>query len=122
MNKATLKSLGIFFVIASVWGGCGDAAATSSCATPDNNSTITTCYYDLTASPSSTQSLTSAVLDSGIFRVPAPDGNLGDTVVGTGVFQPFVRIQETANGSALKSNGIESGFNTAGTVKNLLDD
>jgi len=45
------------------------------------------------------------------------------------VLDPFVRIQETANGSALKSNGIESGFNTGASVKNtgvnagtLLDD
>lgn len=88
----------------------------TSCATPDYNTpTITTCFFDLTASPSSSQTPASAVLDGGIFRVPAQNGDLGHgTIVGTGVFQPFVRIQETANGSTLKSNGIEAGFNTDG--------
>jgi hypothetical protein len=33
---------------------------------------------------------------------------------GTGVLQPFVRIQERSNGSTLGLNGIESGYNTEG--------
>lgn len=101
----------------------GSAMAVSSCSTPDTNVTITTCYYDLTGSPSSTQAPASAVLNGGVFRVPAENGDLGKgTIVGTGVLQPFLRIQETANGSTLKSNGIEAGFNTDASVKNLLDD
>lgn len=89
--------------------------AASSCATPDANSpTITTCYFDLTASPSSTAPPASAVLNGGLFRVPAQDGALGHGfIVGTGVFQPFVRIQEPGNGNPA-SNGIQSGYNTDG--------
>ena len=91
------------------------AAVSTSCATPDGNLTVTTCFFDLTGSPSSTQAPASAVLNGGIFRVPAQDGDLGHgTIVGTGVFQPFVRIQERGNGSDLKSNGIETGYNTDG--------
>lgn len=93
----------------------GGGWAASSCATPDSNATITTCFFDLTASPSTTQTPSSAVLNGGIFRVPGANGDLGfGTIVGTGVFQPFVRIQEQANGS-FKMNGIESGFNTSGS-------
>ena len=91
------------------------SAPYSSCATPDSNTPITTCFFDLTASPSSTQTPQSAVLNGGIFRVPAQNGDLGHgTIVGTGVFQPFVRIQERGNGSSLHSNNIQSGFNTDG--------
>lgn len=110
--------------LACLWQA-GRANAGSSCATPDTNSPISTCYFDLTASPSSTQAPASAVLNGGIFQVPGSNS----PVVGTGVLNPFVRIQETANGSTLKSNGIESGFNTGAAVKNtgvktgtLLDD
>ncbi len=96
-------------------GEAGAASVATSCATPDNNTpTITTCFFDLTASPSSTQAPASAVLDGGIFRVPAQDGALGQGfIVGTGVFQPFVRIQEPGNGNSV-SNGIEAGYNTDG--------
>ena len=94
----------------------GAAAVSTSCATPDANTpVITTCFFDLTASPSSTESPKSAVLNGGMFRVPAKDGELGKGfIVGTGVFQPFVRIQERGNGSDLHSNGIETGYNTDG--------
>lgn len=101
-------------IITAGFAFSGGVHAASSCLTPDNNVTITTCFYDLTASPSTTQSPASAVLDGGIFRVPTQNGDLGlGTIVGTGVFQPFVRIQEQANGS-FTENGIESGFNTSG--------
>lgn len=98
---------------------CGMAGAvapgpSTSCATPDTNTPITTCFFDLTASPSDTQTPATAVLNGGIFRVPGQDGPLGHgTIVGTGVFQPFVRIQEPGNGNQA-SNGIESGYNTDG--------
>ena len=96
-------------------GGGWAASVSTSCDTPDVNATITTCFFDLTASPSTTQTPSSAVLSGGIFRVPGANGDLGfGTIVGTGVFQPFVRIQEQANGS-FKMNGIESGFNTSGS-------
>ena len=112
MNRKLRLLGGIAAVGASLWLS-GEAGAASSCATPDNNSTITTCFFDLTGSPSSTQTPSSAVLNDGIFRVPGANGDLGHgTIVGTGVFQPFVRIQETANGN---SNGIEKGFNTDGS-------
>src|SRR5262249_25142439 len=88
----------------------------TSCATPDANAPITTCFFDLTASPSSPQPPASALLNGGIFRVPAQtDDPLGKGfIVGTGVFNPFVRIQERGNGADLKSNGIETGYNTDG--------
>src|SRR5580765_1840124 len=89
-------------------------ADSSSCATPDTNATITTCYFDLTASPSASNTTPSAVLNGGIFNVPAQDGDLGKGfIVGTGVFQPFVRIQEPGNGNHA-SDGIEAGYNTDG--------
>jgi len=96
-------------------GAASAATSTSSCATPDNSpSGPTTCYFDLTASPSSTQLPASAVLNGGLFRVPAYDGELGHGfIVGTGVFQPFVRIQERGNGNN-NSNGVEAGYNTDG--------
>lgn len=94
----------------------------TSCATPDTynpnapvtqTNSLTTCFFDLTGSPSSTQTPASAVLNGGIFRVPpTPEGAYGTgTIVGTGVFQPFVRIQDRGNAG---SNGvnIEAGFNT----------
>ena len=104
--------------LAAVWallGLCGAAMAASSCATPDPNTpTISTCFFDLTASPSSTAAPASAVLNGGIFQVPGPNDPLGQGfIVGTGVFQPFVRIQEQGNGNAA-SNGVETGFNTDG--------
>ncbi len=125
MRILNTKVLAALVGTASWLVATGPAGAISSCATPDGNPVggITTCYYDLTASPSSSQTPTSAVLNGGMFRTPAVDGDLGKGfIVGTGVFQPFVRIQETANGSTLKSNGIEAGFNTDASIKNLLDD
>lgn len=95
----------------------------SSCSTPDtydptkpitSTNKLTTCFFDLTGSPSSTQTPASAVLNGGIFRVPGQTGDLGlGTIVGTGVFQPFVRIQDQGNAG---SNGIniEGGYNTDG--------
>jgi len=87
----------------------------SSCATPDPNTpSITTCFFDLTASPSTTAVPASAVLNGGIFQVPGPNDPLGQGfITGTGVFNPFVRIQESGNGNAA-SNGVETGFNTDG--------
>jgi PEP-CTERM motif len=103
--------IAVLFMAGPVQAASGPS---TSCATPDPNATITTCFFDLTGSPSSTQTPSSAVLNGGMFRVPAHDGALGQgTIVGTGVFQPFVRIQEPGNGN-LVSNGIESGFNTDG--------
>lgn len=125
MRNVKLKVLlGVLMGFSGMWIG-ESAVAGSSCATPDSNppGSITTCYYDLTAAPSSTQDPAAVVLNGGIFRTPDAIGGLGKgTIVGTGVFQPFVRIQETANGSTLKSNGIEAGFNTDAPIKNLLDD
>lgn len=94
----------------------------TSCATPDNydpnapvtqTNSLTTCFFDLTGSPSSTQTPASAVLNGGIFRVPpTPEGAYGTgTIVGTGVFQPFVRIQDRGNAGGNGIN-IEAGFNT----------
>ncbi|HVK56240.1 MAG TPA: hypothetical protein VM532_14585 [Burkholderiales bacterium] len=111
----TINSCRLLGSLAAVIAGFGfslPANAVSSCTTPDASVTITTCFFDLTAAPSTTQSPTSAVLNGGIFRVPAIDSELGQGfIVGTGVFQPFLRIQEQGNGSA---DGIESGFNTDG--------
>ena len=107
----------IFAASAFSLSGAADAAPSgppTSCATPDSSSSITTCFFDLTASPSDTQTPASAVLNGGLFRVPAQDGDLGQGfIVGTGVFQPFVRIQEPGNGNSV-SNGIEAGYNTDG--------
>jgi hypothetical protein len=118
--------ISIIVALAGLWQvGAANATTTSSCATPDSNTSITTCYYDLTTPGSNTASPTSAVLNGGVFQVPGTNA----PVVGTGVLNPFVRIQETANGSTLKSNGVEAGFNTSAAVMNsgintgtLLDD
>lgn len=107
------------------------AANASACDTPDLSTTVpstSTCYFDLTQSPSSTAPA-QALLNGGIFRVPDASGSFGGSpVVGTGVLNPFVRIQEPASGGP-QSNGIEAGFNTSADVKNtgaaagtLLDD
>ena len=92
----------------------------SSCALPDNNVVSpTTCYIDLTTSPSSSGVPVGspAVLNGGIFSTPDIANSLGKgTIVGTGVFQPFVRIQEGGTGSG---NGVEQGFNTNGTGRYL---
>lgn len=87
-----------------------DAFGASSCVTPDSGTPVTTCYFDLTSAPSTTQSPASAVLNGGMFRVPSPGDDLGGAVVGTGVFQPFLRIQ---------ANGVEAGFNTDGSGRQL---
>jgi len=119
MKNHSIAWVGRILVAAIAWLVVGVASAaqgpSTSCATPDNNNpSITTCFFDLTASPSSTQAPASAVLNSGMFRVPAVDGPLGEGyIVGTGVFQPFVRIQESGNGNKA-SNGVETGFNTDG--------
>ena len=110
----------------------GPAGAVSSCQTPDDNSTISTCYFDLTgAPPSSTDPLASAnapapaVLNGGIFSVPAGGVIAGSPIVGTGVLDPFVRIQG-ANGA--HATGVEAGYNTGDSVHindvgvNLLQD
>lgn len=111
----------------------GTAGATSSCQTPDTNATISTCYFDLTQSPSSTDptasTVTPAVLNGGIFSVPDSSGTFSTTntpIVGTGVLNPFVRIQG-ANGA--HATGVEAGYNTGDSVHtndpspvNLLDD
>src|SRR6185295_17129371 len=93
----------------------GAAAGASSCVPPAGKSTITSCFLDLTGSPSSTRAPQSAVLNGGIFRVPAQNEAVAQGAFdGTGVLQPFVRIQERSNGSTLGLNGIESGYNTEG--------
>src|SRR5438552_2267735 len=98
-------------------GVVADSRAASSCSTPDLGPSITTCYFDLTSAPSTTQTPVSAVLNGGIFRVPDPNSDLGQgTIVGTGVFQPFLRVQEQGNGQA---DGSESGFNTDANVSVL---
>ena len=122
LNKRALASTVV--VLAWLWQA-GVVHAASSCLTPDSNSTISTCYFDLTQSPSSTQNPPSAVLNGGLFQVPDSSGSFGgSSIVGTGVLNPFVRIQESANGSWKDSNGIEAGFNTSADVKrtSLLDD
>jgi hypothetical protein len=108
-----------------------EAANAGDCSTPDTNATITTCYFDLTQSPSSTDpaasTVTPAVLNGGIFSVPDSSGTFSSTpIVGTGVLNPFVRIQG-ANGA--HATGVEAGYNTGDSVHtndpspvNLLDD
>jgi hypothetical protein len=107
-----MKTRALIIIVSVLWlcnSGVVNALSTS-CATPDTSSTITTCFFDLTASPSSTEPPASAVLNGGVFRTPAQDASLGHGyIVGTGVFQPFVRIQETGNG-----NNISAGHNTDG--------
>jgi hypothetical protein len=143
MVKVTQSTWGVTWLVALALGaaGAGQAGATggghsggsaggpaSSCLTPDSGTPITTCYFDLTALPSSTQTPASTVLNGGLFRVP-----FSGLPVGTGVFQPFVRIQGPASGShgdddddrsghgsSSGSGGVESGFNTDANVR-LLD-
>lgn len=115
--------------VAAFVGMNWNLAVASDCSTPDSNSPISTCYFDLTTSPSSTDPAASTVspvlLNGGIFQVP---GQSNQNIVGTGVLNPFVRIQEQANGTQWKkgtpADGVESGFNTSAKVKrtSLLDD
>src|SRR5262245_59463116 len=86
------KMRGLLAIVALAAGmtlshGASAASVSTSCATPDPNVHTTTCFFDLTASPSSTQTPASAVLNGGIFRVPAQtDDPLGKGfIVGTGV-------------------------------------
>ncbi len=117
------KSLGIFGLLFGMAAGLGSAYAANPCATPDSGSNPpSTCYFDLTASPSSTPNPTGVLLNGGLFQVPAQDGSLGKgTIVGTGVFQPFVRIQQHG-----ANQTIEEGFNTGNTAakgpNRVLDD
>lgn len=95
---------------------------TDPCYTPDT--TNSTCYFDLTDYGSSTSPPPTAVLDGGIFQVPTQDGSFdGQPIVGTGVLDPFVRIQVQGNGN---SDGVENGYNTSASVMKssgaLLDD
>jgi hypothetical protein len=127
-----LKQISIIATLTASVALCGQVQAgsgtTSSCATPDNNVPVSTCYFDLTAAPSSTPNPPlppNAVLNGGIFSVPASNSTLGNTIVGTGVFQPFVRIQVSGNG---QSDNVEAGFNSGingpggdPSVKNILD-
>jgi len=118
MQILRTRLLAVFTVaLACFWLG-GVASAASSCATPDGatttSGTITTCYFDLTQSPSSTPNPATALLNGGIFQVPGSSGSFGgSSIVGTGVLNPFVRIQEQANGTQWNksdpANGIESG-------------
>ncbi len=93
-------------------GLCGVASAatepSTSCA-PENPGTITSCFFDLTKPPSSTQALAD-VLSGGLFRVPVADGEPGQGF--NGVLQSFVRIQEDGNGGT-NSDGISTaGYDT----------
>ena len=115
MSKRLTSFLGKAAIVATLICLSGAAAGADSCAVPDPDiPSITTCFFDLTASPSTTPTPTPApvLLNGGLFRVPpTPEGDLGiGTIVGTGLFQPFVRIQEP-NGN---NNGIQAGFNTNG--------
>lgn len=98
----------------SIWAG---TPTTSSCpGTADaSGNVLSTCYFDLTASPSTTQGAAPAVmLNGGIFRVPGQNDLLGNTIVGTGVFDPFVRIQTNQGYAKCQPNCSEQGFNTDG--------
>lgn len=119
MNKAVWNSLKALLGVAAIALSGSAFAATSPSSCPGNNTTnpITTCYFDLTASPSTTQTTPSSViLNGGIFRVPGANDTLGNTIVGTGVFQPFVRIQTAKGYSKCQPNCTEQGFNTDGRV------
>src|SRR6185436_1442782 len=106
-----VRPLGIATILATglLMSHIGAAVGASSCVPPAGKSTITSCFLDLTGSPSSTRAPQSAVLNGGIFRVPAQNEAVAQGAFdGTGVLQPFVRIQERSNGSTLGLNGIES--------------
>ena len=119
----TLKqilTLSVLALSANTWaasGGWSTSTVTSSCpGTADGSGNVTsTCYFDLTASPSTTQGAApSVMLNGGIFRVPAQNDLLGNTIVGTGVFDPFVRIQTSQGYAKCQPNCTEQGFNTDG--------
>ena len=120
----------MLIALTCLWGGrVAFAGSSTDCNTPDTTGSITTCYFDLTTSPSSTPNPATALLNGGIFQVPGASGSFGGSpIVGTGVLNPFVRIQEQANGTQWNkvdpANGIESGFNTSAQDKSsaLLDD
>ncbi|WP_137936290.1 hypothetical protein [Chitinivorax sp. B] len=121
MNKSYLRILRQCVVSMLVWcvSQFAMAGAPSSSTCPGtfdaSGNVLTTCYFDLTAAPSSTQTTPpNVMLNGGIFRVPDPDGTLGGMVVGTGVFDPFVRIQTSKGYAKCQPNCSEQGFNTDG--------
>jgi hypothetical protein len=79
------------------------------CAIPENPGIVTTCFFDLTKPPSSSQARAD-VLSGGLFRVPAADGELGQGF--NGVLQSFVRIQEDGNGGTNASGISTAGYDT----------
>lgn len=87
------------------------AAVGLTCLWQAGSASATTNYYDLTATGSSATGYGGAM-----FSVP----DISTGPVGTGVLDPFVRIQELGGGSP-KANGIESGFNTDNSKVRLLD-
>lgn len=120
MKHSKLRSLKQIIALSALalssaaWAG---TTTTSSCpGTADaSGNVLSTCYFDLTASPSTTQGAAPAVmLNGGIFRVPGQNDLLGNTIVGTGVFDPFVRIQTSKGYAKCQPNCSEQGFNTDG--------
>lgn len=127
MNKYTFRilrqilAMSTLALSSSIWAannsGWNTVTTTSTCpGTADaSGNVLSTCYFDLTASPSTTQGAAPAVmLNGGIFRVPAQGDLLGNTIVGTGVFDPFVRIQTSQGYAKCHPNCTEEGFNTDG--------
>lgn len=97
-----------------VWAGTTTSSSCPGTADASGN-VLSTCYFDLTASPSTTQGAApSVMLNGGIFRVPGQNDLLGNTIVGTGVFDPFVRIQTSQGYAKCQPNCSEQGFNTDG--------
>src|SRR5687767_9748857 len=79
------------------------------CAIPENPGIVTTCFFDLTKPPSSSQARAD-VLSGGLFRVPAADGELDQGF--NGVLQSFVRIQGDGNGGTNASGISTAGYDT----------
>lgn len=115
ISRAIRRILAASAVVLSAGAWAGSSSSTCPGTFDGSGNVVTTCYFDLTASPSTTQGATpSVMLNGGIFRVPGANDPLGDMIVGTGVFDPFVRIQTSKGYAKCQPNCSEQGFNTDG--------
>lgn len=112
-----------WIAVSMVGGVSGALAVTPYVGTTTGGTAVNgTTYFNFTTLQPNP--VTSATINSAIFATPA-----NDTIVGTGVFNPFLRLQNTGprgnTGFSCGTNGCEEGFNTGSKIAGghqILDD